>query len=72
MNAIALTETDFRTRVRPSEAECLDCGNALRDGEDLRCAGCADLAMHNGECHDCGRILRDQDISRMACMDCLA
>lgn len=71
MNAIALLETAVDTTERVVRAACPDCGVVLRNGEDLRCEGCADLALHNGECRDCGKLLRDQDLHRMTCADCL-
>ena len=44
-----------------AEDACRDCGHALAQSEEHRCADCADLSLHM-ECRDCGRILAHADL----------
>ncbi|WP_433876063.1 hypothetical protein [Sinomonas atrocyanea] len=53
-----------------AEDACRDCGHALAQFEEHRCADCEDLALHM-ECRDCGRILADADLEAGACAGCL-
>ncbi|GAB4100584.1 hypothetical protein GCM10028789_27490 [Sinomonas halotolerans] len=51
------------------EDSCLDCGEALAELEEHRCAGCTDLALHT-ECRECGGILPDADLDAGRCAGC--
>jgi hypothetical protein len=53
------------------EDDCAECGSALAESEEHRCADCTDLAAH-AWCRDCGAVLADADLDAGACASCEA